>query len=264
VADQQANDAALQVAVKPPSKESGRWGRWEEQTKFWTALIGLIAAVVVGAVGVFAAVQVQRKDEATTTSQSLQVQLDDRNRDIGNLRSNNNELQQKLAEANSDNQKLQSANSEQAQKLKALQAATGTSGTSPTGSTTSAANDPAIRNKGVVGLASGKEGIDLDASNSPDWHRYFYQSTTNQLYVYGSNLSFTNTQVLKREGEPATYATCSAVKAYDARSAIPLSELSVNSFLCGRITGSGRIAAMRITSLDTNSITLDITTWENQ
>jgi hypothetical protein len=168
-----------------------------------------------------------------------------------------------LAEANSDNQKLQAARSDLAQRLTALQAASGASSTSP-GGTTSAANDPAIPNKGVVALASGKGGIDLNASNSADWYKSLYNYATNQLYVSGSNLSFTNTQMQKHEGEPATYATCSAVKTYDARSAIPLSELAANSYLCGRITGNGHIAAMRITSLDANGITLDITTWENQ
>jgi hypothetical protein len=260
MAEPQASDAAAQVdAERPPSKESGHWGRWEEQTKFWTAVIGLLAVVA----GVFGVMQKQGKDDATSTSRSLQAQLDNRNRDIGTLRSNNNELQQKLAETNSDNQKLQTANSDLSQKLTTLQAATGASKGAAVG-TTSGVSDPDIRNKGVVALASGKGNIDLDASNSPDWGKSLYSYATNQISVSGSNLSFTNTQIQEHEGEPATYPTCSAVKTYDARSAIPLSELAVNSYLCGRITGNGHIAAMRITSLDANSITLDITTWENQ
>jgi hypothetical protein len=261
MAEPQASDDVSRANTKndPLGERSGRWSLREKQLAFFSTLVTLVTALL----GVVSVTQKQGKDEAASTSRILQTQLDDRNRDIGNLRSNNNELQQKLAEANSDNQKLQTANSDLSQKLTTLQAATGAS-KGATGGTTSGVSDPEIRNKGVVALASGKGSIDLDASNSPDWHKSLYNYATNQLYVSGSNLSFTNTQMQKHEGEPATYATCSAVKTYDARSAIPLSELSVDSFLCGRITGSGRIAAMRVTGLDANSITLDITTWENR
>ena len=260
VAVPQADDGVSSPGTKNEvlSDKTGHWGYTKERIALWTAVVGLATALVTGGIAV---IQTRGKGEATSTSRSLQTQLDDRNRDIGNLRSDNNQLQQKVAEANSDNQKLQTTNSEISQKLTALQAATGAS-KSTTGGTTSGVSDPDIRNKAVVLLASGKGSIDLDASSSPDWGLSWYSIATHRLYVSGSNLSFTNAQLQKHEGEPATYATCSAVKTYDARSAIPLSELSVDSFLCGRITGNGRIAAMRVTGLDTNTITLDITTWE--
>jgi hypothetical protein len=86
VAKRQADGAVSQTGTTmgPLSDKAGRWDFRKEQIVLFTAVVGFLTALVTGGIAV---AQMQGKDEATNTNKGLQTQLDDRNRDIGNLRS---------------------------------------------------------------------------------------------------------------------------------------------------------------------------------
>ena len=85
----------------------------------WVAVAAGVLGILVTVLSIFGFNVSNARDEAAGTAEGLQRELDDANRMVGSLRSDNTLLQRNLASANADNEKLQADIQSLAEQLKA-------------------------------------------------------------------------------------------------------------------------------------------------
>lgn len=137
--------------------------------------------------------------------------------------------------------------------------------TSPTVSATTASSvptdrSPAVRHQGEVRLASGGDEIDINApSSDPTWG--VPAGYTESISFSSGSLQLWDLDIVKLGGgEAATYENCSTRTDYAYVNSVDADTLD-GLDVCVRSEG-GRFAALRLTGYDSDSATLDITTWQ--
>ena len=171
-----------------------------ERINQWVAVAAGVLGILVTVLGIFGFNASNARDEAAGTAEGLQRELDDANRMVGRLRSDNTLLQRNLASANADNEKLQADNQALAEQLEAA-------GETPSTASSSAEPSSAserVRHAGEVTLAENGDSIDLNApATNPQWTRGDAYKNTASLESGQLNLYMVSS--LPLEGELATY-----------------------------------------------------------
>ncbi|MFI6073230.1 hypothetical protein ACIA5C_16770 [Actinoplanes sp. NPDC051343] len=231
----------------PPSHDQQEalkktYERRESAVKLLTALVALLTAIA-GALGTFWGLTAKKANDATT-------KVDTSNQQVQQLQKANENLQTELATANKTIQDLRAS----------ATASRGDPSTSPNPSPGDGSQ--AVYHHGVLTLTQQLNFYpDLDAPrDDPQWGLLNGGSGDIGWYADSEiNFAASNAMGVSVATQPS-YQTCRTVGGYASNGAIAINYLKSHPYLC-IITSEKRFVALKITSMATNKIVFDVTTY---
>lgn len=223
-----------------------------KQFELWTKFLGFLTAallLVLAVISYFARDQSQLKEKAQTQAEDLSGDV--------------NKLDEKIGSLENDKATLSRQNTDLQAKLDVLVNQLADVGMAPKTTVTTPSLVPAVRHSGALVITSSTRDVDLDApSSDPQWGRANTSVGADVSSIRNGGMIglLTGRQGVMMDSFSG-YFSCESNPSFERSPTFEISRLRVGNTLCVR-TDKGRIAALQIKSALPEKVSVDITTWE--